>query len=40
MVATHPVSIAEMGEAYKKLYSGAIDDILDKRGCRQQILPY
>lgn len=40
MLSTYPVSIAEMCERYRKLYSGAMGDILDKRGYRQQILPY
>lgn len=40
MSTTYPVSIAEMCERYKKLYTGAIADILDKRGYRNQILPY
>ncbi len=40
MEAIYPISIPEMCERYKKLYTGAIGDILDKRGYRQQILPY
>ena len=39
-MTTYPVSIAEMCERYKKLYTGAIGDILDKHGFRHQILPY
>ncbi len=40
MAGTHPISNEEMCERYKKLYTGAIGDILDKRGYRNQILPY
>jgi 4-hydroxy-4-methyl-2-oxoglutarate aldolase len=40
MEAIYPVSVAEMSERYKKLYTGALGDILDKRGYRHQILPY
>jgi hypothetical protein len=40
MEAIYPISIPEMCEHYKKLYTGAIGDILDKRGYRHQILPY
>ena len=29
MAATYPVSIAEMCERYKKLYTGAIGNVLD-----------
>ena len=32
--------LQEVCERYKKLYTGAIGDILDKRGLRNQILPY
>ena len=32
--------LAGICERYKKLYTGAIGDILDKRGLRKQILPY
>jgi len=40
VAATYPISIEEMCERYKKLYTGAIGDILDRRGYRHQILPY
>jgi 4-hydroxy-4-methyl-2-oxoglutarate aldolase len=40
MEAIYPISIGEMCERYKKLYTGAVGDILDKRGYRDQILPY
>ena len=35
----YPVTIKEMCARYKRLYTGAIADILDKRGYRQQVLP-
>jgi hypothetical protein len=31
---------AEVVERYRKLYTGAIADILDKTGHRRQVLPY
>ncbi len=36
---SYPVSVTEMCKRYRELYSGAIADILDKRGYRQQVLP-
>ena len=39
-MAEYPVSIEEMCTRYKKLYTGAIGDVLDSRGLRAQILPH
>jgi regulator of RNase E activity RraA len=36
----YEISIQEMSERYRALYTGAIGDILDKRGFRMQILPH
>lgn len=36
----YPISILEMCERYKKLYTAAVSDILDKRGLRNQTLPH
>jgi len=33
-------SMEEIAERYSRLYTGAIADILDKRGCRNQVLPF
>jgi len=33
-------STAEIARRFLKLYTGAISDILDKAGCRNQVLPY
>lgn len=35
----YPISIKEMCERYKQLYTGAISDILDHKGYRYQTLP-
>jgi 4-hydroxy-4-methyl-2-oxoglutarate aldolase len=32
--------VEELAARYSRLYTGAIADILDKRGCRNQVLPY
>lgn len=34
-----PENAAEVAGRFIKLYTGAISDILDKRGCRNQVLP-
>ncbi len=34
------LSVEELAARYSRLYTGAIADILDKRGCRNQVLPY
>ena len=36
----YPVSVEEMCARYRKLYTGAVGDILDHRGYRSQILPH
>lgn len=36
----HPEQLAEVRQRYLRLYTGAIADMLDKHGCRQQILPH
>jgi 4-hydroxy-4-methyl-2-oxoglutarate aldolase len=33
-------NVEELAARYSRLYTGAIADILDKRGCRNQVLPY
>lgn len=35
----YPISITEMCERYKKLYTAAVSDILDQHGYRHQVLP-
>jgi regulator of RNase E activity RraA len=35
-----PDQIDSVAERYKRLYTGAVSDILDKNGCRDQVLPY
>jgi 4-hydroxy-4-methyl-2-oxoglutarate aldolase len=41
-MTTNPASqeIEAIAERYRKLYTGAISDMLDKNGCRNQVLPY
>ncbi len=39
-IAMSPTEVASLRERYEKLYTGAISDILDKRGCRHQVLPH
>ena len=34
------LSVEELAARYSRLYTGAIADMLDKRGCRNQVLPY
>ena len=36
----NPEEIAQISERYQRLYTGAIADMLDKRGLRNQVLPY
>ncbi|MBI4910794.1 MAG: RraA family protein [Acidobacteria bacterium] len=35
-----PSGIAAVRERYSRLYTGAVSDIIDKRGFRQQVLPH
>ena len=35
-----PENVAEVASRFLRLYTGAISDILDKNGCRNQVLPY
>jgi regulator of RNase E activity RraA len=35
-----PENVAEAASRFLRLYTGAISDILDKSGCRNQVLPY
>ena len=36
----NPEEITQISERYNRLYTGAIADMLDKRGLRNQVLPY
>jgi len=38
-MATEPVSVEELSERYRKVYTPAIADILDERGLPHQVLP-
>jgi hypothetical protein len=38
--AMAPDQISELASRFLRLYTGAISDILDKNGYRDQVLPY
>jgi regulator of RNase E activity RraA len=37
---SYPISIEEMCERYRKLYTGAVSDVMDHNNMRNQALPY
>lgn len=39
-MSTQELSTAELSKRYKALYTGAVADLLDARGLRQQVLPH